>query len=212
MKKGLVVSCQALDNEPLHSSFIMGKMALAAEIGGAIGIRANGVDDILEIQKNTSLPIIGIIKINYPNLDSYITPTLKEVEELIKLNIEIIALDATKQADITLLESLKQKFPKQKFMADISTVEEGIRAEKLGFDYIGTTMVGYTPQSKTLNNFDVLSKLLKKVKTPIIAEGNFDTPKKAKKALELGASFVVVGSAITRPQLITKKFVEEINK
>lgn len=212
MKKGLVVSCQALDNEPLHSSFIMGKMALAAEIGGAIGIRANGIDDILEIQKNTSLPIIGIIKINYPNLDSYITPTLKEVEELIKLNIEIIALDATKQADITLLESLKQKFPKQKFMADISTVEEGIRAEKLGFDYIGTTMVGYTPQSKTLNNFDVLSELLKKVKTPIIAEGNFDTPEKAKKALKLGASFVVVGSAITRPQLITKKFVEEINK
>lgn len=212
MKKGIVVSCQALKDEPLHSPFIMGRMALAANMAGAVGIRANGVEDIKAIKKEVDLPIIGIIKINYDNMKSYITPTEKELNELLETNIEIIALDATFDADIELLKSLKKNHPKQQFMADISTVEEGIRAEELGFDYIGTTLVGYTDQSKGINNFDVLKKLIEVCKTPIIAEGNFDTPEKARKALELGAYTVVVGGAITRPQLIAKKFVDEINK
>lgn len=212
MKKGLIVSCQALKDEPLHSPFIMGKMALAAKMSGAVGIRANGVEDIEAIKKEVDLPIIGIIKKNYDNMKAYITPTEKELKELIDTNIEIIALDATFDADLELIKSLKKRYPKQKFMADISTVEEGVRAEKLGFDYIGTTLVGYTDQSKELNNFDVLKKLIENCKTPIIAEGNFDTPEKARKALELGAYTVVVGGAITRPQLIAKKFVDELNK
>lgn len=212
MKKGLIVSCQALKDEPLHSPFIMGKMALAAKMSGAVGIRANGVEDIEAIKKEVNLPIIGIIKKNYDNIKAYITPTEKELKELIDTNIEIIALDATFDADLELIKSLKKRYPKQKFMADISTVEEGVRAEKLGFDYIGTTLVGYTDRSKELNNFDVLKKLIENCKTPIIAEGNFDTPEKARKALELGAYTVVVGGAITRPQLIAKKFVDELNK
>lgn len=212
MKKGLIVSCQALKDEPLHSPFIMGKMALAAKMSGAVGIRANGVEDIEAIKKEVDLPIIGIIKKNYDNMKAYITPTEKELKELIDTNIEIIALDATFDADLELIKSLKKRYPKQKFMADISTVEEGVRAEKLGFDYIGTTLVGYTDQSKELNNFDVLKKLIENCKTPIIAEGNFDTPEKARKALELGAYTVVVGGAITRPQLIAKKFVDELKK
>ncbi|MGL5760463.1 MAG: N-acetylmannosamine-6-phosphate 2-epimerase, partial [Cetobacterium sp.] len=175
MKRGLIVSCQALENEPLHSSFIMGRMAVAAQMGGAVGIRANGVEDILEIKKVVDLPIIGIIKKDYENMVSYITPTEKELEALIATNIDVIALDATINADLNLLKSLKVKYPNQKFMADISTTEEGVRAEELGFDYIGTTLVGYTEQSKGLNNFDVLKELISKCKTPIIAEGNFDT-------------------------------------
>jgi len=212
MKKGLIVSCQALKEEPLHSPFIMGKMALAAKMAGAVGIRANGVEDIKAIKKEVDLPIIGIIKKDYDNMKSYITPTEKELKELIKTKIDIIALDATFDADLELLKSLKSLYPNQKFMADISTLEEGIRAEELGFDYIGTTLVGYTDQSKGVNNFDVLKKLIENCKTPIIAEGNFDTPEKARKALELGAYTVVVGGAITRPQLIAKKFVDELNK
>ncbi|MGL5124125.1 MAG: N-acetylmannosamine-6-phosphate 2-epimerase [Fusobacteriaceae bacterium] len=212
MNKGLIVSCQALENEPLHSSFIMGRMAIAAEIGGAIGIRANGVKDIIEIKKNVKLPIIGIIKKDYEDMVPYITPTEKELKELISLEIDVIALDATINANINLLKSLKIKYPKQKFMADISTVEEGLRAEKLGFDFIGTTLVGYTTHSKKMNNFDVLKELISKCKIPIIAEGNFDTPEKARLGMELGAYAVVVGGAITRPQLITKKFNDEINK
>ncbi len=211
MKKGLIVSCQALKEEPLHSPFIMGKMALAAKMAGAVGIRANGVEDINAIKKEVDLPIIGIIKKYYDGMKSYITPTEKELKELIEAKIDIIALDATFDADLELLKSLKCLYPNQKFMADISTVEEGVRAEELGFDYIGTTLVGYTDQSKELNNFNVLKKLIEICKTPIIAEGNFDTPEKAKKALELGAHTVVVGGAITRPQLIAKKFVDELN-
>ncbi|UPO96638.1 N-acetylmannosamine-6-phosphate 2-epimerase [Cetobacterium somerae] len=212
MKRGLIVSCQALETEPLHSSFIMGRMAVAAQMGGAVGIRANGVEDILEIKKVVDLPIIGIIKKDYENMVSYITPTEKELEALIATNIDVIALDATINADLNLLKSLKVKYPNQKFMADISTTEEGVRAEELGFDYIGTTLVGYTEQSKGLNNFDVLKELISKCKTPIIAEGNFDTPEKSKLAMELGSYAVVVGGAITRPQLITKKFADEVNK
>lgn len=212
MKKGLIVSCQALKEEPLHSSFIMGRMALAAKMAGAIGIRANGIEDIKAIKKEVDLPIIGIIKKNYDNMKTYITPTEKELKELIEVNIEIIALDATFDADLELLKSLKKRYPNQQFMADISTVEEGVRAQKLGFDYIGTTLVGYTDQSKELNNFDVLKKLIEICEIPIIAEGNFDTPEKAREALELGAYTVVVGGAITRPQLIAKKFIDELNK
>lgn len=212
MNKGLIVSCQALENEPLHSSFIMGKMALAAKEGGAVGIRANSVEDITAIKGEVDLPIIGIIKKDYPGLVPYITPTMKEVEELVNAKVDVIALDATINQDVEFIKAVMEKYPNQKFMADISTVEEGLRAEKLGFDYIGTTLVGYTEQSKGINNFEVLDELIRQCTKPVIAEGNFDTPEKARKAMENGAYAVVVGGAITRPQLITKKFNDEVLK
>lgn len=212
MNKGLIVSCQALENEPLHSSFIMGRMAAAAKIAGAVGIRANSVEDILEIKKEVKLPIIGIIKKEYNDREAYITPTLKEINELIAADIETIAVDATTNQDIEFLEEIIFKYPGQKFMADISTVEEGLRAAKLGFDYIGTTLVGYTKHSKAVNKFKVLETLINQSKAPVIAEGNFDTPEKAARAISMGAYAVVVGSAITRPQKIAKKFVDAVNK
>ena len=212
MNKGLIVSCQALEIEPLHSSFIMGKMALAAKDGGAVGIRANSVEDITAIKGEVDLPIIGIIKKDYPGLVPYITPTMKEVEELVNAKVDVIALDATINQDVEFIKAVMEKYPNQKFMADISTVEEGLRAEKLGFDYIGTTLVGYTEQSKGINNFEVLDELIRQCTKPVIAEGNFDTPEKARKAMENGAYAVVVGGAITRPQLITKKFNDEVLK
>ncbi|ATD54422.1 N-acetylmannosamine-6-phosphate 2-epimerase [Clostridium chauvoei] len=212
MNSGLIVSCQALDNEPLHSSFIMSKMALAAKQGGAIGIRANTVEDIKAIKEEVDLPIIGIIKKDYEGMISYITPTMKEVEALVNSGVDVLAVDATINQDIEFLKSLKKLYPNQKFMADISTVEEGLRAAEIGFDYVGTTLVGYTEHSKGLNNFEVLEALIKDCKKPVIAEGNFDTPEKAQKAMEMGAFAVVVGGAITRPQLITKKFAEAIEK
>lgn len=91
----LVVSCQALPDEPLHSSFIMGRMALAAKEGGAVGIRANTKEDIREIQSQVDLPVIGIVKRDYENCEVYITPTMKEIDELMEVRPEIIALDAT---------------------------------------------------------------------------------------------------------------------
>lgn len=221
IKGALIVSCQALENEPLHSSFIMGRMARAAFEGGAKGIRANTIEDILEIKKNVNLPIIGIIKKNYSDSKIYITPTMDEVDALVSVGTDIIAMHATDEIrpyDITTKKffyDVRKKYPNQLFMADCSTLEEMIEAEEMGFDYIATTLIGYTEHSKHLkvdeNNFEIIRKALEIIKKPIIAEGNIDSPEKAKKVLDLGCYSVVVGSSITRPQLITKKYVDEIN-
>lgn len=216
MKGKLIVSCQALPEEPLHSSFIMGRMALAAQQGGAAGIRANTKEDIREIQSQVKLPIIGIVKRDYEGCEIYITPTMKEIDELMEVRPEIIAVDATarkRPGGVSLddfFHQVKAKYPDQLLMADCATVEEALHADELGFDFIGTTMVGYTEQSRGLkieeNDFEILRKIVAGVSHPVIAEGNINTPEKAKRVIELGAYCVVVGSIITRPQMITKKF------
>ncbi len=216
----LIVSCQALPHEPLHSSFIMGRMARAAKEGGAYGIRANTREDIAEIQKNVDLPIIGIVKRDYDDSKVYITPTMKEIDELMEVKPEIIALDATEDlrpGGVTLdafVRAIREKYPEQLLMADCSTVEEALHADKIGFDFIGTTLVGYTEQSKGRrieeNDFQIIREILAGVSHPVIAEGNINTPQKAKRVIELGCYSVVVGSIITRPQLITRTFTEEL--
>ena len=220
LKGKLIVSCQALPHEPLHSSFIMGRMALAAKEGGACGIRANTREDIKEIQQNVDLPVIGIVKRDYEDSEIYITPTMNEVDELMEVKPEIIAMDATiakRPGGLTLDElfhQVKEKYPDQLWMADCSTVEEALHADELGFDFIGTTMVGYTPQSKHLkieaNDFEIIREIVSKAKHRVIAEGNINTPEKARRVIELGAFSVVVGSIITRPQLITKNFADAL--
>ena len=179
---------------------------------------ANTKEDIAEIKSLVDLPVIGIVKRDYEDSAVYITPTIKEVEELMEVKPEIIALDATgalRPGGKTLkdfFEKVKKVYPDQLFMADCSTVEEALYADELGFDFIGTTMVGYTPQSKNLkietNDFEIIREILQKVKHPVIAEGNINTPEKVKRVIELGCYSVVVGSIITRPQLITKAFAE----
>lgn len=216
LKGKLIVSCQALPHEPLHSSFIMGRMALAAKEGGAFGIRANTKEDIREIQSQVDLPVIGIVKRDYEDSKVYITPTMKEIDELMEVKPEIIALDATgalRPGGVSLddfFHQIKEKYPDQLLMADCSTVEEALHADKLGFDFIGTTMVGYTEQSKNdrieANDFEIIKQIVAKAKNRVIAEGNINTPEKAKRVVELGVFSVVVGSIITRPQLITKSF------
>ncbi len=218
VKGKLIVSCQALPHEPLYSSFIMGRMARAAAEGGARGIRANTKEDIAEIKTQVDLPVIGIVKRDYEDSKIYITPTMKEIEELMEVKPEIIALDATsalRPGGKTLDEffrEVKEKYPGQLFMADCSTVEEALHADELGFDFIGTTLVGYTDQSRHLkienNDFEIIREILAKAKHPVIAEGNINTPEKAKRVIELGCYSVVVGSIITRPQLITKSFAQ----
>ena len=220
VKNKLIVSCQALSDEPLHSSFIMGRMALAAKTGGACGIRANSVEDIKEIRKTVDLPIIGIIKKDYDNSPIYITPTMDEIDKLVESKVDVIALDATDRkrpnhANLKeFYDDIRKKYPEIKLMADCSTVDEAKYADGLGFDLIGTTLVGYTPQSEgnkiEKNDFEILRTIIKECNHPVVAEGNIDSPQKAKRVLELGALTVVVGGAITRPQNITKKFVNEI--
>lgn len=214
----LIVSCQALPDEPLHSSFIMGRMALAAAQGGAAGIRAQSKEDILEIKKTVDLPVIGIVKRNYPDSEIYITPTRKEIGELLESGCEIIALDATlrKRPGDEKTEDLVEMIHEnvRLAMADCSTFEECKRAEEIGFDMIGTTLCGYTPYSEKMDgpNFELLKRCVEELDTPVIAEGKINTPQDLKKVFEECSVYsAVVGGAITRPKQITERFVKEIS-
>lgn len=220
LEKQLVVSCQALEDEPLHSSFVMGKMAFAASQGGAAGIQANTVNDIKDIKNQVNLPVIGIIKQDYDDSAIYITPTLQEVKELLHTDIDMIAIDATnrkrpneEQLD-SIVDYMKKHAPDVALMADVSTVNEAVTAADMGFDCVSTTLIGYTAETegKSLadDDFSILKELVEEISIPVVAEGKLDTPSKAARALELGAHFVVVGSAITRPQIITKTFADTI--
>ena len=149
IKGRLIVSCQALPEEPLHSPFIMGRMARAAKEGGASAIRAQGVEDIREIRQVTGLPVIGLIKRNYEDSDIYITATLREVEELLTTGCEMIAIDMTarrRPGDEAVQKLVKRVHEASLLvLADISTYEEGMEAARLGADAISTTMSGSTP-------------------------------------------------------------------
>ena len=222
IKSELVVSCQALDNEPLHSSYIMGRMAIAAEEGGAKGIRSNSKEDIIEIKKNTDLPVIGIVKRDYEDSEVFITATMKEIDELAESKCDMIALDATDRIRPNgetleaFVQAIRSKYPSILLMADASTVEEVIEAEKIGFDCVSTTLMGYTKKSEGQNiadnDFERLKIILETVNVPVIVEGHIDTPEKAKRCKELGVHSIVVGSAITRPQLITAEFVGKMKE
>ncbi|KNC94414.1 N-acetylmannosamine-6-phosphate 2-epimerase [Trabulsiella odontotermitis] len=221
LKGKLVVSCQALEDEPLHSAFIMSRMAVAAAQGGASGIRANSVVDIEAIKQQVALPVIGIIKRDYPDSEVYITPTLREVDELMQVAPEIIALDATdrmRPGGLTLselVEQIRARYPSVVLMADVSGVAEAKTAQALGFDCVGTTLFGYTPATAghRLPEEDcrLLREVIAAVSVPVIAEGNVETPELAARCFALGAHAVVVGGAITRPQQITARFVAAIH-
>ncbi|MGL6173201.1 MAG: N-acetylmannosamine-6-phosphate 2-epimerase [Cellulosilyticaceae bacterium] len=219
IKGGLIVSCQALESEPLHSAYIMSRMAYAAMLGGAVGIRANTVEDITEIKKVVDLPIIGIIKQEYEGCNVYITPTMKEVDALVACGVDIIAIDATKRQrpDKKTLEGffeeVRGKYPEQLFMADCSNYEEGMKAAEIGFDLIGTTMHGYTEYTKgaILPNYDLIKSLVKECGKPVVAEGGIWSPEQLKMAIDCEAWTAVVGTAITRPMDITKRYVNALN-
>ncbi|SDB81977.1 N-acylglucosamine-6-phosphate 2-epimerase [Pelagirhabdus alkalitolerans] len=217
-----IVSCQALENEPLHSSEIMSKMAKAAQEGGADAIRANSVKDIKAIKQEIDLPIIGIIKRDYSDSNIFITATKRELDELFSAPVDMIALDATMrkrprgESLEEMVEYVKKHKPEIELMADISTIEEGVRAEQIGFDCVSTTLIGYTDETvgKAVfdDEFDILKKMKEKLSVPIVAEGKLNSPELAKSALNYGADYVVVGSAITRPQLITARFKKSISE
>ncbi|MGG1515907.1 N-acetylmannosamine-6-phosphate 2-epimerase [Paenibacillus oryzisoli] len=218
IRGGLIVSCQALENEPLYGPDTMIKMAIAAKQGGAVGIRANSGSDIRGIKKAVDLPIIGLVKRTYPNQDVFITPTLKEVEEVVEAGAEIVAVDATYRirpdgkTTRMLLEEIKKLFPKTRLMADIATLEEGIAATDYGADAVGTTLSGYTSYTKPIEapDYVLMEQLVGRISVPVIAEGNIRNPDEMIACYDKGVWSVVVGSAITRPQLITAWFVQKL--
>lgn len=215
---GLIVSCQALPDEPLHGPEIMARMAVAAEEGGAVGIRANGAADVRAIKQAVALPVIGIVKRNYPDSAVYITPTLREIEELLEAGADMIAFDATRlsrpgNCTLEQIIDLLNASPAAS-MADISTLEEALYAESLGVSCVSTTLSGYTPYSRQQKgpNLELLGQAAQRLKIPVIAEGRISQPAQVEAALNLGAYAVVVGSAITRPQLITRQFAAAARK
>ena len=207
---GLVVSCQALEDEPLHSAEIMARMAEAAMVGGAVGIRCNGVEDTKAIRAKVDLPLIGLWKVGREGV--YITPTADHALSIIDAGADMVALDATKmranlESDILAIHKVGGLV-----MADISTYEEALMAADVGVDCISTTLSGYTewsPQQEA-PDFDLINRLSNRLSIPVIAEGRINTPELLEEAFAVGAFAVVVGSAITRPQWITSNFIRRL--
>ncbi len=218
LPRGLIVSCQALKDEPLYGGKSMPKMAEAARQGGAVGIRANTVKDINAIHAHLrgKLPIIGLIKKTYADSPVYITPTLAELKALISSKCAVIAMDATlrrRPGGVT-LESLVEyarAHTKKPLVADVATFEDAIHAEKLGFEYISTTLRSYTEETKEIPipDFGFCALLKREIKTSrIIAEGGIHSFAELNAILDLGIEHVIIGAAITRPQNITGYFVD----
>ena len=205
IKGGLIVSCQALETEPLYTKEggVMPLMAKAAAMSGAVGIRANTVRDITQIKQVVDLPVIGIIKKDYPGTPMYITVTMKEVDELVECGVDILAVQGT--------GALRPD--DQLVMADCDNFENAMACAEAGADFVGTTMRGYTPETKGIDDidFDFVHKLAAECPAKVIAEGHIHYPEQAVKALEAGAFALVVGGAITRPAEITARFTGAIN-
>lgn len=217
---GLIVSCQALEHEPLYTKEggVMPLMAKAAAQSGAVGIRANTVRDITQIKAVVDLPVIGIIKKDYPGTPMYITVTMAEVDALVECGVDILAVqgtsalrpDGSTAADF--IRQIKAKYPQQLIMADIATLEEAMACAEAGADFVGTTMRGYTPETKGIDDIDFafITELTQKCPAKVIAEGHIHSPEQAVQALQAGAFALVVGGAITRPAEITARFTGAI--
>ena len=219
-KGSIIVSCQALPHEPMYCEemSLMPYFAKAAQQAGSKVIRTSSVRDVVEIKEKTGMPVIGLIKRNYEGFESYITPTMQEIDELVAADSDVIALDCTymKRGDgktiNEFLAEIREKYPDIVLMADISTYEEAINAWKCGVNMVGTTMSGYTPHSPKTEgpNYELVEQLVRDLPIPVIAEGRVHYPDQARKMLELGAHAVVVGGAITRPLEIAQRFYKAI--
>lgn len=220
IKGKVIVSCQAVQGEPLYveEKSIMYLMARAAKQAGTPVIRTSSIRDVTAIKEETGLPVIGLIKVQYDGFESYITPTMKEVDALVEAGSDVIALDCTNQkrgdgkSISEFITEVRRKYPDEILMADISTYEEGVNAWKLGVDIVGTTMSGYTPYSPKLDgpDYELVKKLSSTVDIPVIGEGRVHSPEQAVEMLNAGAFAVVVGGAITRPLEIAQRFIKAV--
>lgn len=220
LKGGMIVSCQSEGEDPFNADpYYMGLFAKAAEMGGAVGIRTQGIEKLKAVKQSVKLPVIGLLKSQFPDGTVRITGSYKEVEMLIAAGSDIVAIDGTSREREGLDGPSFIKAVKQKYgclvLADIATCAEAEACEMAGADAISTTLNGYTPDtfSKVEGpNLYVLEEILKTVKIPVFAEGRYNTPADAQAAMEMGAYGVISGTALTRPRVITKWFVDAVNK
>ncbi len=217
----LIVSCQAVAGEPLYveEKSVMYLMARAAARAGSPAIRTSSIRDVKAIREETGLPVIGLVKVQYEGFESYITPTMKEVDDLVEAGSDVVALDCTlrKRGDgktvNEFIAQIREKYPEIILMADISTYEEGINAWKCGVDILGTTMSGYTSYSPKTDgpDYELMRRLSEDADIPVIGEGKIHDPAQAVEALGTGVWAIVVGGAITRPLEIAKRFMDAID-
>ncbi len=217
-EKSLIVSCQALPDEPLYGSKIMARMAQAAQLGGAAAIRANSPGDIKAIRETVELPIIGLWKQELSNYEVYITPRYQDIKEVLAAGADYVAVDATNRNRPEELNELfakiRTEFPNKGIVADISTVQEAVQITELKPDFIATTLSGYTAASSSRPAPDIplVEEVARLIEIPILAEGNYKTGAQAAQALQAGAWAVVMGGAITRPRSITSYIKEEMEQ
>ena len=219
LRNGVVVLCYAEGDDPFNQPESMAAFAKSAQIGGADGIRAQEAENIKAIRAAVSLPIIGISKGIYPDGWVLVTPDFDDVEKVIEAGADIVALDVTARTrpngldGFQFLEQVRKRFDTL-LMADVSTYEEGLRAADCGADAVATTLSGYTPATEgavdNFPDFNLLERLTPEVHVPVVAEGRIWSPSEAAHAIKCGAFAVVVGSAVTRPQIITRRFVETV--
>ena len=222
MKGTIIVSCQATPGEPLYDPerSVMPLMARAAKQAGAKMIRTSSVRDIVGIKEETGLPVIGLIKREYPGYSGRITMTMREVDECVEALADIVSIDCTDRPrgdGLTAPEFLhlvKEKYPNIMIMADCATLEEAVAAYEAGADLVGSTMNGYTAATAHCQgdpNFELVRRMAAILPCPVIAEGRVHTPEQARRMLEIGAWAVVVGGAITRPLEIAQRFMAVVS-
>lgn len=215
LKNGLIVSCQALDEEPLHGPMLMAAMARAVALGGAVAIRSNGVQEAEVISKITNLPVIGIEKVTDEEGNMCITPTFNHAKFLVEAGAAMVAVDVRQTRPFG--EPLKELLPKIRetlgvaVLADCETLQDAQIAKEIGVDAIAPTFGFKKNEIGIEPDFELLQAMID-LNIPVIAEGGFWTPEQVIRAFELGAWSTVVGSAITRPMDITRRFVTALQK
>ena len=222
MKGGLIVSCQTQKDEPIYTEDMVVKMAECAKWAGAVGLRINSPEQIRQVKKAVpDLPIIGLYKVWHDDSDVFITPTMKEVDAIVEAGCDIIALDCTAQRTHEgtqawdLIKEVRVKYPDYLLFADVSNIEEARRASDNGADIVAPTLYGYTQETANIEGADyrMVARMCREMegKAVVIMEGHLYTPEDAIKCIFVGCHAVVVGSAITRPHYVAKRFVDALS-
>lgn len=218
LQGGLIVSCQAPVDSPLHNPAVIAAMAKAAVNQGAVGVRIDTPAHIEATRLQVKAPIIGLWKQVVPNYQVYITPQFHHAQAVVAAGADIIAVDATARPrpgseTLTLLIKRIHEELGKPVMADVDTLENAIAATQAGADYVGTTLYGYTEETQHLTppGFELLAQMVEVLKVPVICEGGIASPEEARKALDLGAFAVVVGTAITGIDLLVQKYMKGLS-